>query len=68
MKPEALKKAHEELERFNTALTALEAEPVRTWDFKGEKIPYRPSPKLTGAVRRASMDLTRALAEMRKPR
>ena len=67
MKPEALKKAREELDRFNAALTALETTPARTWDFKGEKIPYRPSPKLTGAVRRASMDLTRALAELRKP-
>lgn len=67
MKPEALKKAREELERFNTALTALEAEPVRTWQHQGETHIWPPSPKLTGAVRRASMDLTRALAEMRKP-
>lgn len=28
---------------------------------------YYPSPKLTGQVRRTSMDLTRALAELRKP-
>lgn len=26
-----------------------------------------PSPKLTGAVRRKSLDLTRALADMRRP-
>lgn len=29
--------------------------------------PYYNNPKESGAVRRASMDLTRALAEMRKP-
>lgn len=28
---------------------------------------YDPSPKDTGAVRRASMDLTRALADLRRP-
>lgn len=28
---------------------------------------FHSSPKQSGAVRRASMDLTRALAEMRKP-
>lgn len=28
---------------------------------------FRDNPKESGAVRRASMDLTRALAEMRKP-
>lgn len=34
---------------------------VRKWQHSTE------APKQTGAVRRASMDLTRALAEMRKP-
>lgn len=29
--------------------------------------PPEPSPKLTGELRRRSMDLTRALAELRKP-
>lgn len=29
--------------------------------------PWHTTPKESGAVRRASMDLTRALAEMRKP-
>lgn len=31
------------------------------------KYPYPLPPKESGAVRRASMELTRALAEMRKP-
>lgn len=67
MKPEALKKAREELDRFSAALTALETAPPNIWEHQGQKLVYPPSPKLTGAVRRASMDLTRALAEMRKP-
>lgn len=29
--------------------------------------PYNAGPKLTGELRRRSMDLTRALAELRKP-
>lgn len=29
--------------------------------------PPTPSPKLTGEIRRRSMDLTRALADMRRP-
>lgn len=41
----------------------------RKWDhatgwFQG---PCRPSPALTGELRRRSMDLTRALAQLRKP-
>lgn len=32
-----------------------------------QRFPECANPKQSGAVRRASMDLTRALAEMRKP-
>lgn len=46
---------------------------VREWEqaqgtevINGHKFPY-PTPKESGAVRRSSMDLTRALAEMRRP-
>lgn len=33
----------------------------------GKTNPYDTNPKEAGALRRASMDLTRALADMRKP-
>jgi hypothetical protein len=46
--------------RFNAAVTALHAA------RKGEGGRYD-HPRLTGALRRASMDLTRALADLRKP-
>lgn len=47
-----ISKVKEEMLRLNDAIVAME----RYW-----------GPKETGAVRRASMDLTRALAELRKP-
>ena len=41
---------------------------THSYDPKKKPIPYIvSSPKVTGALRRKSMDLTRALAEMRKP-
>jgi hypothetical protein len=38
-----------------------------THQFGTEHHHYNTSPKDTGATRRASMDLTRALAELRRP-
>ena len=49
-----------EIERFQHRLAAYR-EAVRTGSCLSEL------PKQTGALRRASMDLTRALAELRKP-
>lgn len=60
-----------EAERFLDAAKALLATEVRAWNdgvwsttaWKGGS----DAPKQSGAVRRASMDLTRSLAEMRRP-
>jgi hypothetical protein len=62
MTPDTIDKAVEEAKRF-LKLRGL----VRYAQFS-DKRRYLPSqPKDTGALRRASMDLTRALAEMRRP-
>ena len=55
-----LENAMVEAQRFiDRAHELSAAEPTRGY--------FSSSPKESGAVRRASMDLTRALAEMRKP-
>lgn len=60
MKTEAIKAAVAEAKRFITrAETLLNTEDQRMYGYG--------SPKESGACRRASLDLTRALAEMRKP-
>ena len=62
MKAEAFEIAVSEAKRF-----LLKAKGIKinkggvTWNY------LTSDPKATGALRRASMDLTRALAEMRKP-
>lgn len=61
MKIENIKKAVEEATRFLERTKAL----YEGMKAKGEYM--WANPKQSGAVRRASMDLTRALAEMRKP-
>jgi hypothetical protein len=54
-----------EAQRFLDAVERLpEPEP---YDRHGSTIMRDYYPKQQGAIRRASMDLTRALAEMRKP-
>lgn len=59
MKREAVKKAIEEAQKFiDRAETLIEDEKDRDF-FWGSKA--------SGATRRASMELTRALAEMRRP-
>jgi hypothetical protein len=61
---EHLSHAINEAKRFIAA-----AEKVRQADPKkyGATLIWNAGPKDTGATRRASMDLTRALAELRKP-
>jgi len=58
---ETLNTAAIEAQRFLRAINSLKSAE------EGNKASYHTNPKESGAVRRASMDLTRALAEMRKP-
>lgn len=61
-----------EAERFVERAKALLAVEVNTWDYRDGSRNLREwkltsdAPKEQGAVRRASMDLTRSLAEMRR--
>ena len=63
------------LQSFNAAVEAAEAFLARAkrveWtEVKcddGNRLSYATNGKANGAVKRASLDLTRALAEMRKP-
>lgn len=69
MKISAVKEAIKEAERFIKAAKKIQT--GTAWDAKtGSYVPskdYIEIGKDSGACRRASMDLTRALAEMRKP-
>lgn len=67
MKSESLKTAVEEAKRF-----IARAEDLGKAELEARGVCVLPrnyycSPKEQGAVKRASMDLTRALAELRKP-
>lgn len=53
-----------EMARLQDAIKSLEAEATNASDPRNGY--YYGYPKLTGYVRRASMDLTRALADLRK--
>ena len=61
MKIDKLTDAMKEAERF-----LVKAE-VACHSLRTDKFAYMSGTKETGACRRASMDLTRALAELRKP-
>jgi hypothetical protein len=58
MKWEDIQKAESEAQRFLKAVALLHKLSKTDWEITGNK--------WSGAVRRASLDLTRALAEMRK--
>jgi hypothetical protein len=58
MNPKRVAIAAAEAKRFLKCVRAYEENPP-TYDFMGNKE--------TGALRRASMDLTRALADLRRP-
>ena len=58
MNPATLKRAVAEAQRFIAVAKAVKVYPERN---------YLDTSKETAAAKRASMDLTRALAEMRKP-
>jgi hypothetical protein len=66
MKKENIKKAVAEAKRFIACAKALEEETVKSYT-NVEYTFYNSGTKESGALRRASMDLTRSLAEMRKP-
>lgn len=65
MKTDNIRAAVAEARRFIQKAEAFEAQ-VSAY-LRGGSRHYFSAPKESGAVRRASMDLTRALAEMRKP-
>ena len=64
MSPESVKTAIREAERFIRLAKLINFTTV-TGEHKYSYVNC--SPLVTGAARRASMDLTRALAQMRKP-
>jgi len=64
-----LNTAIEEAKKFLDRVKELQTEQKKTttYEILGEQHTYVPScPKESGAVRRASMDLTRALSDLRK--
>jgi hypothetical protein len=65
MKRDNIQAAAAEARRFLAAVEALpKPEPYESY---GRTFMHDSFPKQQGAIRRASMDLTRALAEMRRP-
>ena len=75
MNRRTVKDARAEAQRFIARCDALLATQVEQYDHETNRRSKTPwdgiyafsAPKQTAAARRASMDLTRALAEMRKP-
>jgi hypothetical protein len=65
MKAEYINRAVAEANRFIAAAKALEAARMETYQCGGTTYHVR-APRESGAVRRASMDLTRSLAAMRR--
>lgn len=65
MKTEQINAAIKEAERFIKAAKACIAARKQTYTV-GDHTFHLSAPKESGSARRASMDLTRALAEMRK--
>lgn len=66
MQPKAIKKAKAEAKRFLEAVKAYETEHAKTYESGGYTW-HQSAPMQSGAMRRASLDLTRALAAMRRP-
>lgn len=68
MNKKALDIAVAEAARFLCAAKELQGNvKVEKWGMGGREIEVLPSGRLSAYVKRASMDLTRALADMRKP-
>lgn len=67
MKTEEIELAIQEAKRFiKLAENLIEQRKKITWEHGGNAY-YNQAPKESGATRRASLDLTRQLAQMRKP-
>lgn len=64
---ENIKRAQAEAKRFLTYAKDVLENGTHESTWQGKITQYLDHGKRTGALRRASMDLTRALAEMRKP-
>lgn len=73
MNPSTVRAAMDEAERFTKRCKELLKTDISAWDLETGDNTLRKwryptdAPKQSGAVKRSSMDLTRALAEMRKP-
>jgi len=67
MKTEEIELAIQEAERFIKLAKKLIEEKKKISSIHGETIYYYSATKESGATRRASLDLTRQLAQMRKP-
>ena len=65
MSPEKLKAAIAECKRFLARAAEVETHTYET--VYGKKVEAIDPGRAAGAVRRASLDLTRALADLRKP-
>ncbi|MCK9571272.1 hypothetical protein M0R72_20150 [Candidatus Pacearchaeota archaeon] len=67
MRAETLRKSMAEAERF---LELAKAVPINDFgqDFRGNQVHFINSGKASGAARRASMDLSRCLADLRQGR
>lgn len=66
MQRENIEKAVKIAYEFIRSVSEMEAVEAEIFERNGRKQRYN-APKFRGAVRRRSMDLTRALAEMRRP-
>lgn len=66
MRTETIKEAVKEAERFiKRAKECIKVRSKPYWNHQGQDF-FPSAPKESGSTRRASMDLTRKLAEMRK--
>jgi hypothetical protein len=69
MNTDTVSTAKAEAKRFLSVVKALEEEIARQKlqnEITGGRYSYISTPKQSGALRRASMDLTRALADLRR--
>lgn len=68
MEPDQIRICVEEAKRFLVRARAVLAAVQKRKMHDGTPYEYLDSGKLTGALRRASMDLTRSLADLRRSR
>lgn len=68
MTPQKINTAKYRCNEFLAALKALDEAQAKALYEHGGEVFHFSTPKESGIVKRASMELTRALAELRKPR